>query len=318
MDLEEFERSEMLGISNGLILDSQLKKLAKTLSQIVDDSTTPAYTRLDTLDRISRYVDSAKKHSIKDDRTGELKPVVSQYMIVRVNFAGLGSELDNIHYGIVWNADRKRDHISIIPTTSFKPASTLETGETFNIGKVGFLSGETVVLMNQITSVSRKRIRTARHFNPTSDKKELVKLSLLQQKRVMEGFRIYGLKEESLSSKYIRNSFSDRLPMFDDPELQYQHLHRPIIEIENTKDLVVYRLYDSEQEFNLHRKPFQLMDSTRNNVIKDWVEAKAIWDPDTETFVKERDEVRKDAYIVIQDAIEKFVTSEIKSDEVTA
>lgn len=259
----------------------------------------------DTLNRISRYVDSAKNHIRKDDRGLHL-PKASRFMIVRVNFAGLGTELDDAHYAIVWEEHRKRDNISVIPTTSFKPVSTLETGLTFNIGHVDFLSGETVVLMDQIISISRKRLQAVRHYNPGTERREIAKLSRDQQFRVKDGFRIYGLHEATFFNEFLRDSFKDTLPELQDPDVQFDHLHRPVITIQNTKNELIYQLYNDTRHFKISRKLFAKHGIDRYQLLSDWVNAKAQVDRATARVIKTREEVRKDGYAKIQAAIEAW------------
>ncbi|MFC5402295.1 hypothetical protein [Cohnella soli] len=307
LNMSQTEKMELLQLYQELMRDQQLKLLTKTIASITDDACTPAYIKKDTLDRVGRYVVAAKQHTRVEKSSGQHEPILEKYMVIKVNFAGLGSELDSTHYGIVWETGRRRDHVSIIPTTSFKQESTIETGESFNIGKVDFLDKETVVMMNQITSVSRKRITgSVRHYDPGSKRPLIVKLSDDQKKRIHDGFRVYGLEEQTLYNKYIKNSHADTLPVLADPEMQYSHLFRPVIEISNTKDLLVYKLYDDAREYRLERKSFSLTGSTRVEALKNWVEATATLDPadpTKKTYSVTRDDARRSAYAVIQTAI---------------
>ncbi|MFB5678778.1 hypothetical protein [Paenibacillus terreus] len=305
LDLPPSERDELLALNQHLMKDRQIKIITKKLTQITDDTGMAQFTREDTLNRISRYVESAKNHIRKDDNGLHL-PKASQFMIVRVNFAGLGTELDDVHYAIVWEEHRKRDNISVIPTTSFKPESTLETGLTFNIGHVDFLGGETVVLMDQIISISRKRLQAVRHYNHGTGRREIAKLSKDQQLRIKDGFRIYGLHEATLFNEFIRDSFKDTLPEFQDPDVQFDHLHRPVITIQNTKDELIYQLYNDTRQFTISRKLFAKPGVNRYQLLIDWINAKAEVDRATLEIVKSREEVRKEGYAKIQAAIEAW------------
>ncbi|WP_189338254.1 type II toxin-antitoxin system PemK/MazF family toxin [Paenibacillus sp. IHB B 3084] len=303
----EYEKKHLLSLYKHIMDDQKVRQITAQLMHIKDDAGVPNLTREDTLSRVKRFIDSANKDTVKDPTSGVLKPITTQFMVVCVNFTGIGSEQDEFHYGIVWDEQRKRDNVSIIPTTSFKAEKTLDTDLSFNIGHVSFLQGETVVLMNQITSVSRKRIRNVRHKNPITDKFEIVKLSPEQQNRIKDGFRIYGLKERSLYNEFIYNSFVDTLPILEYPEVQYFHLNRPIRLVENYKNKLTYKLYDDEKVYVIERKPYKLPSGTnRIGLLKSWVEAVAIMDPLSKKIITMRDKVRQSAYEEIQNAIQAF------------
>jgi hypothetical protein len=301
----EHEKNHILSLYKQLLEDEKVRQLTSLLANITDDSGEPTFTRADTLSRIERYINSANRDTVKSQQ-GEIKPITTSFTIVCVDFAGLGSELDNFHYGIVWEEQRKRDNVSIIPTTSFKSHKTIETDLTFNIGRVGFLQGETVVLMSQITSVSRKRIRKVRHLNPTTNSRENVKLLPMQQNRIKDGFRIYGLKERSLYNEFIRESFLDTLPILGDPELQFNHLNRPVRIVNNSKGELTYQLYGDEKIHSIKRAPYILPAAiSRNKLLKNWVEAVAKIDASSK-FEKSREDIRQQAYSEIQSAIQSF------------
>nr|WP_281258733.1 type II toxin-antitoxin system PemK/MazF family toxin [Melghirimyces profundicolus] len=143
-----------------------------------------------------------------------------------VRFAGLGSEINDFHYAIVWNVHRRRDHIVVIPCTSFKDESTVETETTFNIGQVGFLESQTVIMMDQITTISRKWISKTKHKAGPKGPSQYVSLVQPQMERINEGFRVLGLGEKILYHE-IRDDVK-RLPLFANHAEQYSHLHRPI------------------------------------------------------------------------------------------
>ncbi|MFC3803005.1 hypothetical protein [Cohnella sp. GCM10012308] len=300
LNMPEREKNTALPLCMDILQDEHVRDINKTLSQITNDTGVPAFTRESTLARIRKFVFSAKQHLRVNTGSGEYLPPLSEMQLVTVNFAGLGSELNDLHFGIIWDVDRKRDHVSIIPTTSFKPGSTMETGVTFNLGNVGPLTGETVVLMNQITTVSRKRVQTNRFRNPATSATEVVKLSSNQKQRVYEGFRIYGLKEETLYTKHIRNAFPDTVPVFEDPEVQFTHLHRPFIEVSHSKDELIYKLYsDPNTEYKMTRQECVVQATERGQLVRAWVAAKAQINQSTQAIIKSRLDVQKDAYAAL-------------------
>lgn len=305
------ERIKYINTFTSVMRDSELHKLTTRIDSITDDANTATYTKVDTLKRIDRFVQSAKTHSrIKDEF---YTPPLDPFQLVLVNFAGVGSEWDDCHYAIVWDTKRKRDHVTIIPTTSFKAESTIESGTQFNIGQVGFYQEETVALMNQMTTISRKRILKYRHYNPnTKNPPAIVRLSKPQQERIKDGFRIFGLREQTLYESHILDNYRDRLPEFEYPEIQYHHLNLPYIVISSDMDCLIYKVYGDEREYKLFRKPYQI-DVDRNKLLKKWFEAKAQIHPDTKEVIKSRDDVRRDSYADIQAAILTFVSTEPSS-----
>ncbi|MFD2328801.1 hypothetical protein ACFSR7_06010 [Cohnella sp. GCM10020058] len=296
LNLPDTQKNDVLSLCHEILQNEKLRNIAKSVSLVTDDAEVPQFTKDSTLDRIGRYIVSARAQSKLDATTRQYVPPMNKFAIVKVNFAGLGSELDDLHFGIVWDVERKRDHISIIPTTSYKPGTTRENGTTFNLGNISYLPNQTVVMMHQITSVSRKRIQSHRHYNDATGRSGVVYLSPDQRQRVYEGFRVYGLNEETLYNKHIRNSYSDTLPIFEDPEAQFDHLHRPIIDVSNTKDELVYKLYsDLNTEYKIIRKGTGIQTAERDLLLRNLVNATAQVDA-TGAIMQSRLDVRMAAY----------------------
>lgn len=298
-------RSELLKHYNTILSDQDLLEVVRHLDRVKDDPGELAYTRSDTLKRIQRYVNSAAKETRKGP-DGTRIPRVGKFEIAKVNFAGLGSELDDKHYAIIWEAYPKRDHVVVIPTTSFKEISTLETGTSFNIGCVGAMQAETVVTLGQITTLSRKRIINVEGYRDGT-RKVYHKLNPAQQARLLDGFRVFAFGERTLYDRFIKSTLQDRLPMFLDHDVQYAHLHRPVVVIQEEPDELKYSLYgDPATVYILQRKPFTLATGqTRSRLLKEWVDAVGIMDvPNGINITREMS--KNQAYTAIKQAIQAF------------
>ncbi|WP_322904645.1 type II toxin-antitoxin system PemK/MazF family toxin [Paenibacillus campi] len=305
------EQKHLLELFNHFIHDNKAKQIASQIMNIKGDTFFLPHTRENKLSRIDRFVKSASRNTQKN-KDGSLFPTTRPFSIICVNFAGIGSEHDEYHYAIVWTEQRSRDNITVIPTTSFKADRTLETEGSFNIGKVAFLQDETVVLLEQLTTISRKRIQKIKHLNPLTNNLEIVTLSKTQQERIKDGFRIIGLKEKSLYKEFIEKSFQDTLPVFSNHSLQYTHLNRPIKVIKNTKETLSYSLYESEEVFTMNRKPYILSKSlTRSILLEKWKKAVAKKNEKTNHIIATRKQAQENAYQEIQNAI-KLYTDQIE------
>lgn len=173
-----------------------------------------------------------------------------------MRFSGLGSETDQEHFAIVWRSPRKSDAIVIIPTTSFKEESTQEHGIEFNIGKIDFMGKETVVLLEQMTTISRKRIdrrqlhKTRQLISKNPVKHKFATISIDQKNRILDGLRVYHFGETTIY-QFLKDTEIDKLPRLSDYAVQLGHLHRPFIkDVQNSDtDKLVYALHEDPNKF---------------------------------------------------------------------
>lgn len=275
LDLPDDQQNELLNHFQNVIGEVEYQRILKHISTIEDDPYVSDQTRLDTLERIRRYTSSAaRKTKKREDRRGILQfsPVINKYEMVWVNFAGIGSEHDRKHLAIVWDVDYNRDHVLILPTTSFKDDS-VESGISFNIGRIGFLSKETQVMLDQTMSVSRKRIMATKHEEPVSKRPDFVRLSPAQKQRIQEGFRILWFEEKTLFQELLE-AHRNRMPQLQNADIQYSHLHRPFIKIWNGPDKLVYALHDRPHvSYTVHRHAVTTAEKKRRGLLYTWAKA---------------------------------------------
>ncbi|MEX1031603.1 MAG: hypothetical protein WDZ91_16380 [Paenibacillaceae bacterium] len=289
---------------NKILTEPTFHNIVKTIYLIEDDPHDLRQTRQNTLERIRRYTKSAAIKNRKN-AAGFVPPVNDDEMIY-VNFSGLGAERDLEHYAVAWWTNRKDDQIVVIPTSSYKDWKTNENHLNFNIGHVGFLAKQTVVNMDQITSISRKRITKTKHINPADGRPYYVSLSPDQKDRIRDGFRILSFGNKSLHDEQIANrAYPDRLPQFEDPTIQYAHLHRPYRIVSDTPETLEYSLYnDKTVTFKLHRKLFDPLLYNKKQLIDNWVNAKGT----TGTPLKLRQVVIDETYQLLQNATLDYET----------
>lgn len=117
---------------------------------------------LDTLNKVIKTVNLNSLDNVPKDSTGVYLPIVNRGDIVFCDFIGIGTEIDEPHYAIVWEAPKNKEAITVIPVTS---AVIQEDKSQFCIGQVeGFITQagmtvprDTYVYLNKIKEVSRKR-----------------------------------------------------------------------------------------------------------------------------------------------------------------
>ncbi|SDY86873.1 hypothetical protein [Thermoactinomyces sp. DSM 45892] len=272
-------QNELLAYIQKASEEEVLRKIVKELCLIEPDPNVPTRTRQDTLERILRFVTIARKHDevrfSPKHKKNIYVPTIRTGELVVIQFAGLGSELDDIHYGVVWDVKHALDQVSILPTTSFKPNSTKENGLTFNIGQVGFLREETVVKLQDATSVTRKKILSNRHLDPHDPEGKLknVRLNNQQMERIQDGLRVKDFKENTLFQEILTHR-QDCLPIFDDHSVQYTHLNRPFIIHSSSHDQLRYTLHNQPNEiYTLYRKKTMLSRSERKKLLYEWANA---------------------------------------------
>lgn len=306
-DLPETKQKKALSVFEKIYSEKTFEDIVENISEIRDEVKVPTRTRQNTLERINRFVLSAKTpHQFHHNRTNNYLPIVNEGELIEVRFSGLGSETDQEHFAIVWKAKRTSDPIVIIPTTSFKEDSTQETEIAFNIGKISFMGKETVVLLDQMTTISRKRIDQRKRYKTrrrlSSGKYEFATISKEQKNRILDGIRAYHLNETTVY-QYFRDNEKDKLPLLDQYAIQIGHLHRPFIrDNERSNEYkLVYSLYeDPTKLYTIYRVPCTEMPYQRTQLLNNWVKAKAeiSKDPVTEkvTITKNRQLVQQEEY----------------------
>ncbi|WP_176586040.1 type II toxin-antitoxin system PemK/MazF family toxin [Priestia megaterium] len=305
--LEENDKYDSLELYSQMIQsDALLKDIILNIKDITEK-------REDTLKRINMYTLSAKVpdniEEIEVEERGKTvkkrvyNPIVTKGQVIRVNFSGLGSELYKEHYAIVWDVKSNREQITVIPTYSYK-SDTMEKNNLFNIGGVRNLynltNSETLVSIDQVTTISRKRILATDFEGKTAY------LTADQKKRIMDGFRAYWVKEKTLYN-IISETYKDHLPHFTDLNLSLNHMFRPILrknwkKIDEDQKLLTYSFYDDKDNGNNpieYEIKFIKMkvpnNKSRKNLIDSLIYHKANKD-------KTRNEVRTAAYNNIQSA----------------
>lgn len=275
LSLPDAERREWFQIMKLITQEPEFNDLIKLVAKITPDPNIPTRTRQDTLSRIKKYVNTISRHDqmFKDPRTRRTvyRPKLKPNEIILVQFAGQGSEIHDLHYGIAWYTQDNRDPVTVIPTSSFKYDSTKENGLRFNIGKVGFLPGETVVLMADITTISRKRIQTSHLLNPVTKEIGFVSLDPDQVTRVQDGFRVLGLREQTLTDVFLQQ---DRFPVLTDYDTQISHMHRPYtIEPGTTTDVLNYTVSGDNTIYTIKKAPTTVSRKNRKHLILSWLNA---------------------------------------------
>lgn len=313
-DLPDAKQKKILNVFEKIVSEKEFEGIAENIFEIKNEVSVPTRTRKNTLERINRFTLSAKTpHEFHHKRTTHYKPILSDGELIEVRFSGLGSETDQEHYAIVWKAKRTSDPIVIIPTTSFKEESTVETEVAFNIGNIDFMGKETVVLLDQMTTISRKRIdprqlhKTRRSLG--QGKFKYATISDDQKNRILDGIRAYHLNETTIY-QYLRDNEKDKLPFLNNYSVQISHLHRPFIRnVEKSNEYqLVYTLYeDPENFYTIYRVPCTEKPYQRTQLLNDWVNAVAESSKDPVTGVvtitKSRHDVQQEAYNKIQQSL---------------
>lgn len=249
-----------------------LSDIIHNLVSVRDCEKVPEQTRANTLERVNRFIRSAMNPSQFEITHNKrlYKPILSPYRAIFVQLSGIGSELDDGHFCLVWEVNRNQDQMVVVPTTSFKPNKTRENGLLFSIGKVGHLEGETVVKIANITTVSRKRILTSKWKPPGSDRLLEVRLTPEQINRIQDGIDILNRKERTLLEEIIKYG---RFPVWEDYERQIEHLHRPyrIDRQYTTADTLVYRVSGDSTPYTITRYPLDVDHRTFKLAIYSWV-----------------------------------------------
>ncbi|MFS7377919.1 type II toxin-antitoxin system PemK/MazF family toxin, partial [Carnobacterium divergens] len=244
-----------------------IKIIETAITAYEDDSIIKTDTAKFKLDSTKRFVEnSSKPHVLSDGK--KYSPLLKKWEIICVNFSGIGSELDNTHYAIILNCNILSDAITILPLTSFKPKVTVEDHTRFSIGKLKNQGRKSVVLFNQITTISRKRIIS----NLKSNNKN-ISLTDYQIRLVLSGLRVNVMKEKHLFEELISNN--SYIPEFEDPDKQYFHLrsaYKKNIE-ESTPIKLVYSIPDinNSEKFTVNLNKYEnFTRADRKNLLTKW------------------------------------------------
>lgn len=292
-------KSDLLKQLSKVISEPTSRNIIKYISEIPDCSYNRLRqeTRERTLERVQRYTQAAKKRDSLHHSFTKYDPDIHQYQVIKVLFSGIGSELDDEHYAIVWKVEPKSDNIVVIPTNSFKDKKKI-TATQFDIGTISLLPPvNTLVLLEQTTSISRRRI--VQDLFPANRGNRAV-IDGNQIKRIEEGLRILWLKEPSLVQT-IKDS--GMIPEFlDYADIQYMHLHRPYKKIKwISPNRFQYNLDQKDANGNYEIFSVKLYESSINKhqtekIIRTWSEAVAEYESDGITLKKSREDAKNDAF----------------------
>ncbi|MEK4627366.1 hypothetical protein MKZ17_03870 [Solibacillus sp. FSL R7-0682] len=246
----EEEKAEIMSVIDTLFNDNDLLKIIKELATVTDDSEEPLQTRTDSLDRIFRFIKAINNPNRVNVVNSERNflPIIKKFQLVLFDLPGVGGELNKAHYGIVWDLKLTRDELLVIMTNSYKDYKHIETSTRFNIGPVGNQSLSTFVILDQIQTISRKKI-----IATVFDGQELI-LNEAQQKRIDRSISLLSTKEIPLS-EFLMNKKRKLIPIFDDFEVQIEHLNMPFKIISQSKFHLSYMLFfedDSTKIFNIN------------------------------------------------------------------
>lgn len=166
---------------------------------------------------------TVENKTLRLNKNKQFLPMLIKGQLVNVEFISQGKVLDENHPAIVWAADKKCEHIIVIPLTSKDGEGRYEKR---NLGKIkGYNELESIVKINQPHSVSRKSVAPIKQ--EVDGKLENVIISDNQLNLLDDFFREYHLKELSLR-KVIEEKIGLMLP-FNLSEEDIVQCNRPII-----------------------------------------------------------------------------------------
>jgi hypothetical protein len=176
-----------------------------------------------------------------------IEPYFSRRDFAWFEFGGVGSEIDKLHLGMVWEDNADNDEITVIPTTS---TFDKEYEDKINLGVIsGLPKGDTILLVNKMMRVSRKRASLY--------KNKYVQGTLLGQLeyRVRWSIALTFLQEKSLHY-FILHSCGDELPA--DFTTSYQDIRfMPVRDVsyDPTAHVLHYRVWDKKDMTFIQLKP---------------------------------------------------------------
>ncbi len=270
LDMPPGVRDDLSRMFSNVARENQYREITDGVTKIQNDPHDPLLTKSNALRRVRRFVEASCAPYVKNGAV--FTPILPCGTIVKVKFTGVGGEHNEDHYGIVWQSKKNRDHILMIPTTSYKE-NKKHHEHYFNIGSVGFLNGETIAMIDQMTAISRKRIMASAFENPQTGNFESIQLDPEQINRIRDGIRVVCLNQATLYSVIFN---SNLMPELLDPNEQYRHLFRPIIVNNMTipGKKLVYHLVDNTQvlyEIKWHQS--NVSRTVRKGYLENWRDA---------------------------------------------
>jgi uncharacterized protein YifN (PemK superfamily) len=177
--------------------------------------------------RFHRIVNIELRSLTQDMNTKEYKPVLTKGQVIDCDFVGQGSTLDKRHFAVIWAADRKSEHIIVIPLTSKDRSGK---AAPFSLGVIDALNppGEekdSIAKVNQPQSISRRSVHI---LTKKTDQGKRVPLCLdsIQLQKLNDIFRKYHLKEPLLRD-VLDSSIGFRFPTTKLSVYRYL-LNRPV------------------------------------------------------------------------------------------
>ncbi|MGZ4163796.1 MAG: type II toxin-antitoxin system PemK/MazF family toxin [Tumebacillaceae bacterium] len=297
--LDETSYQELVKVVSNLHPDARtslLKNLTKTIpiepfrkavthmAEVKKPQVLPEMVH-DTFERIFLYAKSAKNQYEYEQGTRRFKVQVKKRCMIHVDFSGLGSEHKGNHPAIVWDVEASRDHLVVIPCTSYKSDTTVENESTIDIGPARFfdsahnvtsqLAVRTVVLLDQIQPISRKRITFYRTRDPSTNQLGIARIGQDQVERIEEGLRIFLLGEKTFFEKELLN-VPDVLPECITTQDQYLHMHRCNYTVLSDDGYILsYQVAGDERIYVLLRRLTALSNSKRKELLRKWNRPKA-------------------------------------------
>lgn len=274
-----------------------------------------------TLEGVHLYSKSAKELHQYLPNSKRFKISLSKGQMIHVDFSGLGSEHLGEHPAIVWDTQHTRDHVLVIPCTSYKLDTTVESEIAFDIGPARFfdtngaitshLAIRTVVLLDQIQPVSRKRIVRHKTIDPLTRKGGIAKFGQDQLSRIEAGLKVLFFAEKTFFEKELLD-IKGVLPEFLTNPDQYLHMHRSDYKIISDDDINMKYEIDGN-EFEMKRRQTSMLNKDRKRLLKGWNNPRAIKNKDGD-IIKNTPSVRQDKYTLIQNAYlpDEFSTNAIK------
>lgn len=191
----------------------------------MDINTVKNVKNLNTLDKVMRTVLCENAETGYNHNHECYYPVLEVGNIVQCQFIGIGSEFNDLHFGIVWSVSKAKETFLIVPLTS---KSIERTKSQFSIGKIpNFITSttdtsvkESFVYVNKITEVSRKKVKlwfqkdsNGKTLKDSKNKHNLpVKISLSQVDRIKEGVELELLHKNNYLYEIIKCIDKDYLP----------------------------------------------------------------------------------------------------------
>lgn len=233
---------------------SEFEKIVKhvgTLSKVPINRQIPIHERfINRLERLSFCENVIVLPKVPTDPpppAPPIEPYFSRRDFAWFEFGGVGSEIDKLHLGMVWEDNADNDEITVIPTTS---AFDKEYEDKLNLGVIsGLPNRDTILLVNKMTRISRKRASLY--------KNKYVQGTLLGQLeyRIRWSIALTFLQEKSLHY-FILHSCGDELPA--DFNTSYQDIrYTPVRDVsyDPTTHVLHYRVWDQSNMKFIQLKP---------------------------------------------------------------